>query len=124
VDGARLAALSTETFSTLCVEFSTRPHDVVSRINLVATLFVVMYVALVLGVFRLRSKEPEAERPFRAWGFPYTGIICGIGWTAIALFVAATSLDSTIFGAVLILIAVPIYHLLKRIRHLGDTIPP
>jgi APA family basic amino acid/polyamine antiporter len=87
-------------------------------LNLVAILFMAMYVGLVVGVFRLRRQEPKAERPFRAWGFPATGVICTIGWTAVAVFVAATNPMSALSGVVLTLISAPVYLWLKRKRNL------
>jgi APA family basic amino acid/polyamine antiporter len=90
-------------------------------LSLVAMLFMAMYVGLIIGVFRLRRQEPDAERPFRAWGFPATGIICAVGWTAIALFVAATNLWSAFSGVLLAGISVPVYIWLKRHRHLGEN---
>jgi len=36
-------------------------------------LFIAGYVAMVVGVFRMRRLAPSATRPFRAWGFPLTG---------------------------------------------------
>jgi len=91
-------------------------------LNLVAILFMVMYVALIAGVFRLRKQEPDAKRPFRAWGFPTTGIICGLGWTAIALFVAMTNPTSALSGLILTLVSWPVYRWLKRRRHLDENI--
>lgn len=89
-------------------------------LSLVTIFFVAIYVGLVVGVFRLRRQEPEAERPFRAWGFPVTGVICAVGWTVVAIFVAITNLDSTLYGAVLTAISIPVYLFLKRRRHLGQ----
>ena len=88
-------------------------------LSLVTIFFVAMYVGLVIGVFKLRRQEPDAERPFRAWGFPVTGLICAVGWTAVAIFVAVTSPESTMYGAVLTVISVPVYLFLKRRRNLG-----
>ncbi|MDH3613796.1 MAG: APC family permease [Gammaproteobacteria bacterium] len=90
-------------------------------LNLVAILFMAMYVGLIVGVFRLRRQEPDAERPFRAWGFPATGVICAIGWTAVAVFVAVTNPMSALSGVVLTLISAPVYLWLKRRRHLGGA---
>jgi len=87
----------------------------------VTIFFMAMYVGLVIGVFKLRRQEPDAERPFRAWGFPATGVICAVGWTAVALFVAATNLDSTMYGLILTAISVPVYLFLKRHRQLGEA---
>lgn len=89
-------------------------------LKLVVILFMAMYVGLVIGVFRLRRQEPDAERPFRAWGFPATGVICVIGWTAVAVFVAVTNPMSALSGVVLTLVSVPVYIWLKRWRHLGE----
>ena len=90
-------------------------------LSLVTIFFMAMYVGLVIGVFRLRRQEPDADRPFRAWGFPLTGAVCAVGWTAVALFVAVTSPDSTLYGAILTAISVPVYLFLKRRRHLGEA---
>jgi APA family basic amino acid/polyamine antiporter len=90
-------------------------------LSLVTIFFMAMYVGLVIGVFRLRRQEPNTERPFRAWGFPATGVICAVGWTAVAVFVAVTNPDSTLYGVILTVISVPVYLYLKRRRQLGDV---
>ncbi|MDH3553162.1 MAG: APC family permease, partial [Gammaproteobacteria bacterium] len=73
------------TWATTCVLILVGQFEFL--LNLVAILFMAMYVSLVVGVFRLRRQEPDAERPFRAWGFPATGVVCALGWTAVATFV-------------------------------------
>jgi APA family basic amino acid/polyamine antiporter len=83
-------------------------------LSLVTIFFVAMYVGLVVGVFRLRRQEPDAERPFRAWGFPVTGVVCAVGWTAVAIFVALTNPQSALYGVILTAISVPVYLHLKR----------
>jgi APA family basic amino acid/polyamine antiporter len=90
-------------------------------LSLVTIFFMAMYVGLVVGVFRLRRQEPEAERPFRAWGFPLTGYICAIGWTAVAIFVAVTNPESAVYGAILTAISIPVYLLLRRRRSAAVT---
>jgi APA family basic amino acid/polyamine antiporter len=93
-------------------------------LNLVAILFMAMYVGLIIGVFRLRRSEADAERPFRAWGFPATGVICAVGWSAVALFVAFTNPLSALSGVFLTLISAPVYLWLKHQRHLGEPAAP
>jgi APA family basic amino acid/polyamine antiporter len=90
-------------------------------LSLVTIFFMAMYVGLVIGVFKLRRQEPDAERPFRAWGFPATGYICAIGWTAVAVFVSVTNPESAVYGAILTAVSVPVYLLLKRLRKLGEA---
>jgi len=88
-------------------------------LNLVSIMFMAMYVALIVGVFRLRRQEPAAERPFRAWGFPLTGVVCALGWLAIGLFVTYTNPESALYGLLLVLISAPVYLWLQRHRQLG-----
>ncbi|MCG8467837.1 MAG: amino acid permease [Gemmatimonadetes bacterium] len=42
-----------------------------------------------LGVFVLRRREPELERPYRAWGYPFTPIVflALTGWTLVYLLI-------------------------------------
>ena len=92
-------------------------------LRLVAMLFMCVYVGLIIGVFRLRKKEPDAERPFKAWGFPATGIICAVVWTAIVIFVAFSDPMSALYGLVLVGISIPVYLWLRRVRHLDAEAP-
>ena len=41
-------------------------------IDMLAFFFVANYTLSFISTFRLRSKEPELLRPYRAWGFPWT----------------------------------------------------
>ena len=42
-------------------------------LSLVTLFFMAMYVGLVIGVFKLRRQEPDAERPFRSMGISGNG---------------------------------------------------
>jgi APA family basic amino acid/polyamine antiporter len=86
-------------------------------LNMAALLWILVYVAVMVGVFRLRRIEPDTERPYRAPGFPLTGIICTILWTAMAVFVAVTDLRSALYSAGLVLVSIPVYVWLKSRRH-------
>ena len=77
-----------------------------------------MYVAVMVGVFRLRKKEPDIERPYKAWGFPFTGVICTIFWVGVAVFVAVTDPRSSLYSLGLILVSIPAYLWLKSHRDL------
>ena len=88
-------------------------------LNLVTILFMAMYVALIIGVFRLRRQEPAAERPYRAWGFPLTGVFCALGWLAIGSFVTYANPQSALYGVLLVAISLPVYLWIKRRRQLA-----
>ena len=93
-------------------------------LNMSALLFMVMYVALVLGVFRMRRKAPELERPYRAWGFPVTGVVCLLGWVAIAVFVALMDFKSAAYSLALVVVSVPVYLWLKSRRGAEPSAKP
>jgi APA family basic amino acid/polyamine antiporter len=88
-------------------------------LNLVTIMFMAMYVALIVGVFRLRRQEPATERPFRAWGFPASGVICAIGWLVIGSFVTYTNPKSALYGLVLVMISGPVFLWLRSRRALA-----
>ena len=87
-------------------------------IGMASMMFMLMYISLFFGVFRLRRREPDSERPYRAWGFPLTGYICTAGWVAFAVFVGVTQPDTALYGLALIIISGPAYLWLKSRRHL------
>jgi APA family basic amino acid/polyamine antiporter len=89
-------------------------------LKLTVSLLLIAYVAMVLGVFRLRRSEPNAERPFVAWGYPFTGVVCAIGWSAVAVLISVSSVSSTLFGLAAMIVAIPVSYLLRKWRHLDE----
>jgi APA family basic amino acid/polyamine antiporter len=93
-------------------------------LNMSALLFMAMYVALVVGVFRMRRRAPALERPYKAWGFPLTGIICLVGWVAIAVFVALMDFRSAAYSLVLALVSLPVFLWMQNRRGAGGPTKP
>src|SRR5712664_97390 len=56
-------------------------------IAMLSFFFVANYTLTYASLFVLRKKEPEMERPYRAWGYPWT---TGIALLASALFLVAS----------------------------------
>jgi len=77
-------------------------------------LYVPLYLALIVGVLILRRREPDAERPFRAWGHPYSTIVCLAGWTIITLFQAYAERGTALYAVVLVAVSWPVYWYLTR----------
>ena len=85
-------------------------------LNLSAMFYIVLYVAVMFGVFILRRKEPETERPYRAWGHPYTTVLCITGWTLITGFMAYTAPTSALSALLMTGASVPVYLVLAKLR--------
>lgn len=82
-------------------------------ISVAAILIAGMYTVNFLAVFVLRIKQPQVERPFRAWGYPWTTGAVLLG--SLGFLVAAVHDDavSTWEAAVLMAAAAPVYAFMK-----------
>jgi APA family basic amino acid/polyamine antiporter len=76
--------------------------------------FVPLYLALIVGVLILRKREPEIERPYRAWGHPYSTIVCLIGWTLVTLFQAYVERETAVYAVAMVTVSWPVYRYLVR----------
>ncbi len=76
----------------------------------------IFYGATTLGVFILRHKMPDAHRPYKVWGYPFVPAIFIL--FCIGLFfntIIARPREAAI-GMTLILMGIPVYWLMKRLR--------
>lgn len=77
-------------------------------------LFVPLYLALIVGILILRKREPDTERPYRAWGHPYSTIVCLVGWTIITLFQAYVERETAMYAVAMVAVSWPVYRYLTR----------
>lgn len=85
-------------------------------LNLCSLFFVVLYSALLVGVLILRRREPHAERPYRAWGHPWSTVFCLLAWSLIAIIMAVAAPDSALSAALMTAVSIPIYLAVKYWR--------
>ena len=76
--------------------------------------YIPLYLAVILGVIILRRREPGSERPYRAWGHPYSTFFCLAGWTVITLFQAYVERETALYAVVMIAVSWPVYWYLSR----------
>jgi APA family basic amino acid/polyamine antiporter len=74
----------------------------------------VFYVLMVAAVILLRRKSPQAERPYRTWGYPFVPmmsiLLAGLLIVDLAWLAPATSG----IGILIVLSGVPIYFLWRK----------
>jgi amino acid transporter len=78
------------------------------------------YAMAVAGVFVLRKRSPEAERPYRTLGYPFTPaifLLASLGMVANALL-SNPAQNGVTFG--IILAGVPVYFVWRRFGKRGD----
>jgi basic amino acid/polyamine antiporter, APA family len=67
----------------------------------------------VVALFVLRTREPNSERPFRAWGYPVAPAIYVIASALILINGLMNDPKTTGFGAIVILLGVPLFLLFR-----------
>jgi len=72
------------------------------------------YVLTIGGVLVLRHKRPDAERPYRAWGYPVVPVLYMITATLIMLILILYQTQDTWPGLVIVILGVPVYLLWSR----------
>ena len=80
-------------------------------LDYVISAALIFYILTIYGVFRLRRLRPEAERPYRALGFPIVPAlyIAGAATILLVLFVYRTA--TTWPGLVIVMLGLPVYFL-------------
>lgn len=71
-----------------------------------------VYVLLIAGVIILRLRQPDADRPYRAWAHPWSTLICLLGWIGLSLFQAVSEIETAIYAAIMVVISWPVYRLI------------
>jgi APA family basic amino acid/polyamine antiporter len=93
-------------------------------LNYVIFAALLFYVLTTLGLFILRVKRPDIERPYRALGYPLLPAlyIALAGGVMVLILLSPTSRIEAGSGLVLVLIGVPVYYLWRKVE--GDRPPP
>jgi APA family basic amino acid/polyamine antiporter len=76
----------------------------------------IFYVLTIAGVFVLRRREPEVERPYRAFGFPFVPALYMVAACAILVVLLLYKTQTTWPGLAIVVTGVPAYFLWKRPR--------
>lgn len=85
-------------------------------LDYVISAALIFYILTIASVFRLRVTRPDAERPYKAFGYPLVPGLYIVGASLILgiLFLYRTS--TTWPGLVIVLLGVPVYVLFRRMR--------
>ncbi len=83
-------------------------------LSLTAFVLVSKYLLLYLSVFVLRHREPDAPRPYRAFGYPYTTAIAVIGSVAFLVGSIAADARNSLYGCLVLIASYPVYRVARR----------
>jgi basic amino acid/polyamine antiporter, APA family len=74
----------------------------------------VFYVLLVVAVMVLRTKRPNAERPYRTWGYPVVPILSVVLAAFLIVDLAYLAPTTSGIGYLLVLTGIPVYFIWRR----------
>jgi APA family basic amino acid/polyamine antiporter len=80
----------------------------------------IFYVLTIAGLFVLRRKRPDAERPYRAFGYPVVPALYIVAAATISLVLLVYQTATAWPGLVIVLTGIPVYFAWRK---LGSPIP-
>ena len=85
-------------------------------LHLLTCFVLFITVILIAGVIILRLRQPDADRPYRAWGYPWSAYTCLIGCILLTLFEVVAQIYTAVYAAIFVAISWPVYRYLVRSR--------
>jgi APA family basic amino acid/polyamine antiporter len=82
-------------------------------LTMVSFVVVIFYVLTILGIFGLRKKRPDAERPYKAFGYPILPgiyIILALAFCVGLVTASAQSTKYSLWGLGIALLGIPLYY--------------
>jgi APA family basic amino acid/polyamine antiporter len=80
-------------------------------LNYVVFAALLFYVMTIVGIFVLRAKRPDAERPYRAFGYPLVPALYVLAAVAIMLVLLLYQTQTAGAGLAIVLMGLPVYFL-------------
>jgi APA family basic amino acid/polyamine antiporter len=82
-------------------------------LDYVMIIVIIFYILTIYGIFILRRKMPNVERPYRAFGYPVLPLFYIVIATAICVSLLLTKTSTCGWGVVIMLAGIPVYYLTK-----------
>jgi len=95
--------------SILCL--SGKYGDLLDYVVFAVLLF---YILTIIGLFILRKKRPDVERPYKAFGYPVLPALYILIALAICIDLIIYKSDYTWPGMIIVLIGIPVYFIMKN----------
>lgn len=91
-------------------------------LDMISFVVVVFYMLTIWGIFILRKKQPAAERPYKALGYPVLPILYIIMGLAFCILLIIYKPNYTYPGLIITLLGVPVYYILMNKQQKEKTL--
>ncbi len=82
-------------------------------LDFVIIIVLIFYILTIYGIFILRKKMPNIERPYKAFGYPFLPLVYIVVASSISIALLFTKTSTCGWGVLIMLIGIPIYYLTK-----------
>ena len=83
-------------------------------LDMVSFVVVIFYVLTIGGIFILRKKMPDADRPYKAFGYPVLPALYMLMGTAFCILLIIYKSEYTWPGLIITLLGIPLYYIAMR----------
>lgn len=80
-------------------------------LDMIAFVVVLFYVLTILGIFILRKKRPDAERPYKAFAYPFMPALYIVLGLTFCVFLIIFKPAYTLWGLGIVLAGIPVYYI-------------
>ena len=89
-------------------------------LDYVISAALIFYILTIAGIFRLRQTRPDADRPYKAFGYPIVPALYIIGAAVILIVLFIYQTATTWPGLIIVLTGIPAYFIWKKF---GEAMP-
>ena len=83
-------------------------------LDFVVIIVLIFYILTIYGIFILRKKRPDAERPYKAFGYPILPALYIIIASALIIGLLYSKFSTCGWGIFIMLLGIPIYYLIRE----------
>lgn len=80
-------------------------------LDMISFVVVLFYMLTIIGIFILRKKRPDAERPYKAFGYPVLPALYILMGAAFCILLIIFKPEFTWPGFIIVLLGVPLYYI-------------
>ena len=82
-------------------------------LDFVVIIVLIFYILTIYGIFILRKKRPELERPYKAFGYPFLPALYIFIALALSIGLLVTKFSTCGWGILIMLLGIPVYYVIQ-----------
>ncbi|HEX5652125.1 MAG TPA: amino acid permease [Chitinophagaceae bacterium] len=90
-------------------------------LDMISFVVVLFYMLTIFGIFILRKKRPDADRPYKAFGYPLLPVLYILMGAAFCILLIIYKPGYTWPGLIIVLLGVPLYYLALSTQKKGNN---